>query len=219
MIRAVIFDADGTLLDSMHIWDELASRFLLSCGVSVPDGLNDTLASMSFDEGCEYLHTNYLPSSSTGEIKQGMTVVLERFYRDEVQPKPGACELVHRLNDMGIPMTVATTSESALIESALKRLRIAGCFEGIFSCGDYGTHKREDRIYRIAADSMGSETAETAVFEDALYAVKTAHNGGFFTVAVYDRSSQNDRDLLMSTADLYVNNLSECYNIPFCKGE
>jgi len=219
-MRAAIFDADGTLLDSMHIWDELASRYLASCGVTVPDRLNDTLAAMSGTvTPHEYLHTTYLPSVSTGEIKQGMTAVLGRFYRDEVQPKPGACELVHRLHDMGIPLTVATTSDSALIESALKRLGIADCFEGIYSCGDYGTHKREDKIYRIAADSMGSEAAETAVFEDALYAVKTAHDGGFYTVAVYDRSSAADRDLLISTADLYVNNLNECNTIPFRKGE
>ena len=208
-IRGAIFDVDGTLLDSMKIWDQAGARYLETLGKRAEPGLNRILFSMSLADGAAYLKDTYGLAESTEQIHQGVLDVVDAFYRDEAQPKKGVPELLEELSAKGVAMTVATSSEKRQIRSALERLDLAKYFQEIFTCGEVGVSKNEPVIFHRAAELMGTKPEETCVVEDGLYAVRTAGRAGYFTVGVYDASSDHDWQDLQREADLALESLQD----------
>ena len=209
MTKGAIFDLDGVLLDSMGIWNDLGARYLRSRGLMPEPGLNEILFSMSMEQGAEYLHTHYPLAQSAAEIEAGIETMLRDFYYNEVPAKPGAAALLAALAAKGIPMAAATSSQRGHVTHALQRLGLLGYFAQIFTTGEVGVSKHEPTIYLLAAQALGSAPGETIVFEDSLYALKTAKAAGFYTVGVYDADGESDQAGLKAAADLYVKELGE----------
>ena len=118
-IRGAIFDVDGTLLDSMKIWDQAGARYLESLGKEPEQGLNKILFSLSLADGAAYLKKAYDLVQTEEEIHQGVLDVVDAFYRDEAQAKAGVRELLAALSAKGVAMTVATSSDKRQIRTAL----------------------------------------------------------------------------------------------------
>ena len=208
-IKGVIFDIDGVLLDSLEIWTDLGARYLRSIGKVPEEGLAGILFSMSMEQGAAYLKEHYAPERSEGEILMRLEDMLRDFYFFEVQAKPGARELMEKLNAAGVRMTAATSSPREHVEKALDRNGLLGFLEKIFTCSEIGVSKHEPVIYDAAAGYMGTRKAETCVFEDSLYALRTAAEAGYHTIGVYDRSGEADREALEKTAEIFVRDLKE----------
>ena len=208
MIKAVIFDIDGVLLDSLGIWDDLGARYLLSIGVKPEEGLNEILFSMSMEQGSTYLNEHYHLQKTDAEVSSGISKMLEDFYFDEVLPKPGAKELLEFFKAKGIKMTAATSSPRIHVEKALERNGMLGFIEKLFTNTEVGASKHEPKIYNQAAAYMGTKPEETIVFEDSLYALKTAKDAGFVTVGVYDAKGETDQEGVRNTGDFYIKELS-----------
>lgn len=209
MTKGVIFDLDGVLLDSMGIWNDLGARYLRRLGVAPQAGLNEILFSMSMEQGADYLHTHYALPQSPAEVQAGIETMLRDFYYDEVQAKAGAGALLAALSARGIPMAAATSSPRAHVTRALERLGLLGYFRCILTTGEVGVSKHEPTIYLLAAEQLGTAPGETVVFEDSLYALKTAKAAGFATVGVYDADGESDQTGLEREAALYVRDLRE----------
>ncbi len=188
-LKAAIFDMDGTLLDSMWIWDGMASHYLRALGQVPPAGLDDVIVRLPYYERISYLQKNLLPSLSFEEIEAGIHLTVTGLYR-EVVPKEGVCEMLSAFSAAGIPMAVATLSEREKVEDTLSRLGLLHHFSSIFTCREVGAPKSSPVIYEAALSALGAEKAATPVFEDAFYAVKTAHRAGFPVFAVYDKSPE-----------------------------
>lgn len=212
-IRGAIFDVDGTLLDSMKIWDQAGARYLESLGREPEPNLNKILFSLSLADGAVYLKDTYDLTETTEEIQQGILDIVDAFYRDEAQPKSGVRELLAALSAKGIAMTVATSSDKRQIRTALERLDLAKYFQEIFTCGEVGGSKNEPEIFRRAAALMGTTPENTCVVEDGLYAVRTANKAGYYTIGVYDASSCGDWQDLRKEADLALQSLEDVQGI------
>lgn len=208
-MKAAIFDADGTLLDSMPIWQELGDRYLAQRGMMPEPGLGDILYPMSLEEGCAYLKECYSIPESPWEIGKSMEEILTAFYRSEVQLKPGAVEYLQKLRDEGIPMLVATSSRREPLQWAFERLKIDGFFREIITCQDLNTTKRDPDIYLEGARHLGTRPEETAVFEDVLYGILAAQKAGFETYAIEEDTAFADRQALRKEADHYIKNFKE----------
>ena len=198
--RGAIFDADGTLIDSMPMWRSLGRRYLQSLDIISERGLDARLYAMSFDEGCEYLSTHY----GLIDVKAGIFAMIERFYRYDVLLKPGINEYLEKLRQHNIPMVIATVGDRELLTSALIRTGIDKYFREIFTGSELNTTKHEPLIYLECARYLGLEPENIAVFEDALYAVRTAKEAGFITFGVRDGSNLHDTDEIQRTADYYI---------------
>lgn len=208
-IRGAIFDVDGTLLDSMYIWDQAGARYLQSVGAEAEPGLNRILFSMSLADGAVYLKETYGLTQSLEEIHQGILDIVDAFYREEAQAKAGVRELLEAFSAKGVAMTVATSSDKRQIRSALQRLDLAKYFQEIFTCGEVGVSKNEPVIFHRAAAVMGTKPENTCVVEDGLYAVRTANKAGYVTIGVYDASSDHDWQDLKQEADLALETLED----------
>lgn len=208
MITGAIFDVDGTLLDSMSIWDTVGEDYLRSIGYQPREDLNEVFKDMSLAQAARYYQTEYGVTLSVEEITAGVNAMLEDFYRHKAALKPGAGEFVRELSRRGVRLCVATATDRYLVEAALERCGVLSCFERIFTCGEAGHGKDEPDIFEAALRFLGTERSETVVFEDALYAARTARAGGFPVAAVYD-GHERGREALKALADLYLTSFSE----------
>ena len=209
MIKGIIFDADGTLLDSMSFWDQIGTRYLKTKGIMAKPGLDKALYAMSLEDGCEYLKTQYGLSDTTGQISRDIIKIMESFYRSEAEAKPGVKEFLEQMQRKGIPMIVASSSDKAMIRLAFDKSGLTGYFADIITCSELNTDKSEPLIYLRCARIIGTEPRDTAVFEDVLHGIRTARAAGFVTVAVEDPSSADDKDEIISIADYYLADLTE----------
>ncbi|HHW47622.1 MAG TPA: HAD family phosphatase [Clostridiaceae bacterium] len=207
MIGGAIFDLDGTILDSMPIWDSAAEMFLDSIGVKAESGLSRFLFSMSMTEGAEFLKHRYCLDMDVDTIIAGVNNTIEDFYFYQVQLKEGVDQFLKGMKQAGIKMVIATASDRLLVERALERLNVLSCFGRIFTCTEIGAGKEKPDIYLAAAEFMGTLPENTWVFEDALYAIRTAKSAGFKTVGVYDAYSVDDADEIKRISDIYLSKL------------
>lgn len=189
MISGVIFDVDGTLLDSMDMWEHAGERYLAGLGITAEENLEERLFTLTMTEGAEYMKKTYGIDLSVEQIIDGINETISHFYQYDAQPKEGAIELINELQAKEIPMTIATSTDRCHIEVAFKRLGILDCFVKINTCSDIGIGKEAPDIYMDCAKSMDSDIESTWVFEDAYHAAKTAYNAGFQVVGIYDKAS------------------------------
>ena len=207
-IRGAIFDVDGTLLDSMFIWDTIGEAYLRSIGYQPKENLNETFKNMSLHQAARYYQTEYGVTQSIDEIMDGVNAMLERYYRFEVPLKPGAAELLERLRQNGVKLCIATATDRHLVEAALDRCGVLSCFGEIFTCNEVGHGKDEPDIFEVALRFLGTRREETLVFDDALYAVRTAKEAGFPVAAVYDSHERSQAEV-RARSDLYLEDLTQ----------
>ena len=207
-IRGAIFDVDGTLLDSMFIWDTIGETYLRSIGYQPKENLNETFKNMSLHQAARYYQTEYGVTLSIDEIMDGVNAMLERYYRFEVPLKPGVAELLERLRQDGVRRCIATATDRHLVEAALDRCGILSCFGEIFTCNEVGHGKDEPDIFEEALRFLGTRREETLVFDDALYAVRTAKEAGFPVAAVYDSHERSQAEV-RARSDLYLEDLTQ----------
>lgn len=212
MINGAIFDVDGTLLDSMKIWDEAAAKYLAVLGIAAEKNLAEILFDMSLDEGAHYLKNRYSLPFSEDKIKNGVLNVIENFYLYEARLKDGAKDILEFFNSNNINMIAATSSDKKQIQGAFKRLDILKFFKGIITCSEIGKGKTSPDIYIECSKIIGTKPNNTLVFEDALFALKTAKNAGFKTVAVFDESSKKDTSAIKGICSYYAESLEDAAN-------
>ena len=207
--RGAVFDVDGVLLDSLPVWQDLGSRYLRSLGVTPEEGLDDELFAMSMEQGAEYLRKHYALRSALEEVSSGLSKMLETFYYDEVQAKEGADVLLKGFKKQNIPVTLATSSPRDHVTKALERTGLLKYVDKIFTTEELQSSKHSSDIYYDAAGFMNTDPGKTLVFEDSLYALRTAAEAGFFTIGVYDPAGEPDQEGLKKACSLYVRDLNE----------
>ena len=206
-IKGIIFDADGTLLDSMPAWGNVEAEYLRSLGVEPRPDLREALRSLGGHEVANYFQTEYGVRKSAAEMSAGIYALMGVFYSNDVKLKSGAAPLLDKLRAMGMKMCVATATDRYLIEPALRRCGILEYFEKVFTCGDEQTSKSSPDIFIRAAAFLGTDISETLVVEDAMYAMRSAKGAGFPVAAVYDLSADNQQDAIKALCDYYYETL------------
>ena len=203
MIKGAIFDLDGTLLDSMFIWDTIGEEYLRSLGKEPHEDLKATFMTLTLEEAAEYYREHYGVTLSVKEIVDGVNSMVEETYRTKVTLKPGISEYLAWLKENGVRMCVATVTDRYLVEETLERLGVRHYFSEIYTCAEVGFGKDKPVIYQKALEHLGTEKSDTYIFEDLPFALNTAKTDGFPTVGVYERHEAH-QDELRGLADYYV---------------
>ena len=205
--KGAIFDMDGTLTDSMYIWDTTGMTYLRQQGKTPEPCLREKLRPLSLVQAAELFQKEYGITQKVDEILQAFNTIVEEEYRKNVTLKPGAEDLLKRLQEAGIVMSVASSSPRDIVAMVLERLGVGRYFSHIVTCGDVGLGKDHPHVYDRAAELMGTDRNCTVVFEDALHAVKTAAAAGYYVVGVYDESEGVHEDQIEALSSRYVKTL------------
>ena len=203
MIKGAIFDLDGTLLDSMWIWDTIGETYLLSLGITPKEDINALFRTFSLTQAAEYYIKNYNVRLSVEQIMEGVNKIVEEYYFNTVQLKNGVKEFLQILRKNNVKMCIATVTDRYQVEAALKRIGIKDYFTDILTCREIGHGKNQPIIYREALKKLGTKKSNTLVFEDAFYALKTASDDGFLTVGIYDKYN-DDIQKIQNRCDIYL---------------
>ena len=203
MIQGMIFDFDGTLFDSMSVWDDAGGIYLRSVGKEPEENLRSILNPMSLRQAADYLREHYSIPLSAEEITDGINRTVEDFYFHTAAPKPGVTAFLEELSGKDIRMCITTATDRYLAEAALERCGMRRFFSGILTCGETGCGKDQPLIFRRAMEQLGTDRRNTIVVEDAWHAIRTAKDDGFIVAAVYD-SHESMQSRVRETADIYL---------------
>lgn len=205
-IKCAIFDFDGTLFDSMSIWDRVGELYLRSLGKEPKPSMREEVRALSLYQSACYFQKEYDLPLSAEQIMAGVNHMIEHFYIHEVLPKPGVGDFLEQMKKAKIPMCIATASERYMIEAALDRCGLGHYFEKVFTCSEIGHGKDQPVIFRKAMECFGADHSTTIIFEDAVHAIQTAKTDGFVVAAVFDNSEKRQNE---------IRRLSDCYLLDF----
>ena len=200
--RFAIFDMDGTLVDSMGYWQRLGREYLASKGVTGEvEPVLRQIKPLTMTESAALFLREFHLSGTPESIAAEMNAVMDDHYRRDIPLKPGVRAYLEALHQRGVRLCVASATAEPLIRACLTRLGVASYFDFLLSCEEVGAGKNSPAVFLEAARRLGSVPEETAAYEDALYAARTAKEAGFWTVGVYDESSAHHWERLQQLAD------------------
>ena len=203
-ITGAIFDMDGTLLNSMDYWALAADEYLKSVGITPQESTSRRFLEDGMKSWYEYCQEAYGLSATYDEAKRGIYAFMNEKYETVIDLKDGAKEMLDTLCEKGVKMCLATATDRETVEKILKKLDIEKYFLRIFTSGEVGVGKREPLIYEIALDFLGTDKNSTYIFEDAIYAMRTAYTNGFKVVGVYDKNVYATEDEIKSLCHVYL---------------
>lgn len=207
--EGAIFDLDGTLLDSMHVWKEIDLEFLAKRGFSVPLGYSESLAGLSFRETAEYVIATFGLDETPDDIMQEWNRMAIEAYRHKVRLKPHAREYLLWLRERGVRLAVCTALSQKLYVPALQNNGIYELFDAFVSTDDVDRGKNFPDAYLLAAARLGIPPPDCAVFEDILPAVRGALAAHMQVYGVFDPSSEADREQIEAITQGYLYDFSE----------
>jgi len=202
--KGYIFDLDGTLLDSMGVWDQIDIDFLAKRGIELPPDYMNAISSMTFHEAAAYTIKRFALSDSVDGLKREWNDMAAYAYGHTVRMKPYAKEYLMALRERGAKLAVATSMFVELCAPALRNNGIDNVFHAICYTDEAGYGKSRPDVFLLAAQKLGVLPGDCLVFEDILAAIKSAKSAGMGVCAVYDKSSENDWEEIKKTADYAI---------------
>ena len=205
-IEGALFDLDGTLLQSMEMWQQLPLQLVRRLGGDPPEELARTIEAMDLRQAAEYIIRTFGLSVSVERVLKLVEELAEEEYRLHLPAKPGAQTLLERLRQKKIPCGIVSATQKELSQAAMERLGLWQYFSFALDCEEYGP-KTKPHIYLAGAEKLGSRPGCTLVFEDALHGARTAKEAGFLTVGVWDPSGEEHRAEMEALCDQYIERL------------
>ncbi len=207
LIKGAIFDMDGTLVDSLMLWDilwaEFGERYFSDSTYRPSADADKAVRTMHFKDATKYLHSKFGIGKNPEELYELSNEIFIDFYTNKVKIKNGVLDFLEYLYQNNIKMCIASASEQRLVELAVKCCGLGKYFSSVISCADIGKGKDVPDVFLLAREHLGTPLCETWVFEDSYVALTTAVNAGFRTVGVFDKYSYN-QDIMKENSDIYI---------------
>lgn len=208
-IKGAIFDLDGTLLDSMWVWNKVDIDFLGARGFGVPPDYQKAIGAMGFYETACYTIDRFGLKENPKDIMKEWNDMAERTYHREVLVKAHAKELLSDLRNRGIHLGVATASYASLFMECLRHNEVYDFFDCFTETSEVSRGKGFPDIYIKAAEKMDCAPEECLVFEDLHQGILAAKEGGFHTIGVYDPASGDSWEEIRRDADYAIQDFQQ----------
>ncbi len=208
-IKAVIFDLDGSLVDSMWIWKDIDIEYLGRFGIEIPDGLQKDIEGKSFSETAVYFKERFQIPDSLEQMKEDWNQMAWDKYVHEVMLKPGAADFLNYCIGHGIKLGIATSNSRALVEAVADARGFGKNFDCIMTACEVEKGKPSPDIYLAVADRLGVDPVQCLVFEDITAGIMAGKNAGMRVCAVEDTYSLHQTEDKKKLADYYIRDYYE----------
>lgn len=185
-----IFDVDGTILDSMEVWNTLASQYVQSLGMVPEKNLDEIVSDMSLEQSATYLKNHYKISKQEERIISEVLNFISDFYEYEVNLMPGFKEFISHYDSINV---IGTSCDEELVKIALNRLGVLNYFEDIITCSKVNKSKDDPDFYLACAHVLNQRPEDIIVFEDADYCIDVAKKVGFKVIKIKDWRDLNEK--------------------------
>lgn len=213
MIEGVIFDLDGTLLDSTWVWSQVDVDFLGKHGFDVPEDYSQAIISMGFADVATYTIERFGLDATQEEVMAEWDAMARDAYTHQVRLKPGAKKLLQWLKKMEIPAGIATSNSASLFEPCLRNNQVYDLFHSFTETGDVERGKEFPDVYIRAADKLGAMPEKCVVFEDIIPALRGAKMGGFTTIGVKEDKWKYDEEDFLACCDYAITEIDEAISL------
>ena len=188
--KAVLFDLDGTLVDSMWMWPQIDVEFLGRFGYDCPGDLERAVEGMSFSETAAYFKERFSLPMTLEEIKECWSQMAMDKYRTQVPLKPGALEFLRYCKDQGIATGIATSNGRPIVDAVIEALQIGEYFQEVATACEVEKGKPEPDIYLEVARRLQVAPEDCLVFEDVPAGILAGKRAGMTVLAVEDDFSR-----------------------------
>ncbi len=209
MPNTLIFDFDGTLVDSMPYWSGAMLALLDEQGIAYPADIIARITPLGNVGTVAYFRREL---GLTLRDEDALTFIVKHMllhYRDTIPLKAGVAEFIRRMRAKGYTLAVLTASPHVTLDPCLRRHGLFDLFDAVWCCEDFGKVKSDPTIYADVADKLGTPVEDCVFFDDNIHAVATAKAAGMHTVGVYDLSGEGFADELRATAERYILSFEE----------
>ncbi len=202
--EGLIFDFDGTLVDSLGLWNRVDSKFFHSRGMEVPETYAVEIVHLSFRDMAELTCRKYCPDETPDHVIEIWLDMAEDEYANVIEVKDGVKEFLSEMKNKGKRIALATSNRESLYRPCLRRNNIEQYFEFVADVNTLQTSKEDPLIYLTCADHFDLKPDRCIVFEDILTGIKTAKSAGFRTIGVFDEYSKDRKTEMFDTADFCI---------------
>lgn len=212
-IEAVIFDIDGTLVDSMWIWTDIDELFLEKYGLKKPEGFHEGMEGKSYSETAQYFLDLFpgLPFTRE-ELEQEWYDMAYEIYTTQIELKKGAFDFILDMHKKGVKLGIATSNHRGLAEGLLKNNKVLEYIGSIWTSCEAKAGKPNPAVYLHVAEDLGVDPAKCLVFEDVPNGILAAKNAGMKVCAVDDVFSRPQEEKKRELADYYIQDYDDIKN-------
>lgn len=201
---AVIFDLDGSLVDSMWMWRAIDIEYLGRFGIPLPEDLQSKIEGMSFSETAVYFKEFFHIPDSLEKIKDDWNRMAWDKYTNEVPLKPGIPEFLRGCREHGIKLGIATSNSRELVENIVEVHKLRDYFSCIMTGCDVAHGKPAPDIYLAVSEKLRVNPERCLVFEDIIPGIQAGKSAGMKVCAVEDAYSLQTKDNKKALADFYI---------------
>lgn len=209
--KAVIFDMDGSLVDSMWIWPEVDRIFMAKYGLTPPDSFHKDIEGMSYTETARYFVERFHMSRTVEQVMQEWRDMTIRLYVEKVYPKPGAVAFLDKMKQYDVALGIATSNDRAIADAALNARGLAPYFKSVRTSCEVSAGKPAPDVYLKVADDLCVDPSECLVFEDVPNGILAGKNAGMEVCAVDDDFSRPLENEKKRLADYFIRDYNDIF--------
>lgn len=204
-----IFDMDGTLIDSIYVYPLAGKIITEKLGIRENTDFAEKLITRTAKEMAKIAINEHCVKIEEEKIVDEINKTLYDFYATKIKRKNGTVEFLEFLKSNNVKIALLTASDRDISIPCLEQNNLVKYFDELVFCSEHNTSKREKDIFIKTAKLLGSNPENTFVFEDSLYAIKTAKNAGFRVIGVYDEWCKSEINEIKNLSEMYSQNYND----------
>lgn len=212
-MKAIIFDLDGTLVDSMGYWRSVSRDFMKTKGIDIEDEVQHKMTTMNLDASLRYLKDYYNLEESFEELMRDFSRTVEDFYRNKVETKEGCLEILEYFKDQGMKVVIGTSTAAHFANIVIEKYGIDKFIDGLYTADSVGHLKAEEKFYTSIAEELGERSEDVFLVDDSYLALRTGKKAGLEVIGIYDENSKDTWPTIVSENKNSVKRLLELKNL------
>lgn len=212
-MKAIIFDLDGTLVDSMKYWRSVSRNFMKTKGIDIEDAVQHKMTTMNLDASLKYLKDYYKLEESFEELMRDFSRTVEDFYRNKVETKEGCLEILKYFKDQGMKVVIGTSTAAHFANIVIEKYGIDKFIDGLYTADSVGHLKAEEKFYTSIVEELGERPEDVFLVDDSYLALRTGKKAGLEVIGIYDENSKDTWATIVSENKYSVNKLIELKNL------